>query len=173
MVPEGSVISSTQPIHASSLLVYLKDCKDFHQAKDGDGWVEQSSQHVLFGLIQKVDLPRAYVCADSKVYEASEWYICQGMRCPANTHKPSFHVNTNVTGAKRGGGTGSSGQRGNQRMPNANMDETMTEEEFYEWLQNAAQAGMFDTAAESPTSAAASNTSGSSSKKKKKGKKQW
>lgn len=51
------------------------------------------------------------------------------------------------------------------------MDETMTEEEFYEWLQNAAQAGMFDSAAESPTSAAASNTSGSSSKKKKKGKK--
>lgn len=95
------------------------------------------------------------------------------MRCPANTHKPSFHVNTNVTGAKRGGGSGSSGQRGNQRMPNANMDETMTEEEFYEWLQNAAQAGMFDSAAESPTSAAASNTSGSSSKKKKKGKKQW
>ncbi|KAF3597613.1 hypothetical protein DY000_02025810 [Brassica cretica] len=152
---------------------WCQDCKDFHQAKDGDGWVEQSSQHVLFGLIQKVDLPRAYVCADSKVYEASEWYICQGMRCPANTHKPSFHVNTNVTGAKRGGGSGSSGQRGNQRMPNANMDETMTEEEFYEWLQNAAQAGMFDSAAESPTSAAASNTSGSSSKKKKKGKKQW
>ncbi|CAF2011152.1 hypothetical protein Bca4012_079030 [Brassica carinata] len=152
---------------------WCQDCKDFHQAKDGDGWVEQSSQHVLFGLIQKVDLPRAYVCADSKVYEASEWYICQGMRCPANTHKPSFHVNTNVTGAKRGGTSGSSGQRGNQRMPNANMDETMTEEEFYEWLQNAAQAGMFDSAAESPTSAAASNTSGSSSKKKKKGKKQW
>lgn len=37
-----------------NLLLYLKDCKDFHQAKDGDGWVEQSSQHVLFGLIQKV-----------------------------------------------------------------------------------------------------------------------
>ncbi|CAH8298556.1 unnamed protein product [Eruca vesicaria subsp. sativa] len=147
---------------------WCQDCKDFHQAKDGDGWVEQSSQHVLFGLIQKVDLPRAYVCADSKVYEASEWYICQGMRCPANTHKPSFHVNTNVTGAKRGT-SGSSGQRGNQRMPNANMDETMTEEEFYEWLQNAAQAGMFDNAAESPTSA----TTASSSKKKKKGKKQW
>ncbi|KAL0889972.1 hypothetical protein Bca101_013955 [Brassica carinata] len=150
---------------------WCQDCKDFHQAKDGDGWVEQSSHHVLFGLIQKVDLPRAYVCADSKVYEASEWYICQGMRCPANTHKPSFHVNTNVTGAKRGT-SGSSGQRGNQRMPNANMDETMTEEEFYEWLQNAAQAGMFDSAAESPTSATASSTS-SSSKKKKKGKKQW
>jgi len=32
----------------------LKDCQDFHQAKDGDGWVEQSSQPFLFGLLQKV-----------------------------------------------------------------------------------------------------------------------
>lgn len=150
-------------------------------------------------------MPRAYVCADSKIYEASQWYICQvpknqslafrhykrllvflleglkcfclkkicwkGMRCPANTHKPSFHVNTNVTAAKRGT-SGSSGQRGNQKMPNANMDETMTEEEFYEWLQNAVQAGMFENASESPSSATGSSTS-SSSKKKKKGKKQW
>ncbi|KAL1190926.1 DnaJ protein ERDJ3B [Cardamine amara subsp. amara] len=151
---------------------WCQDCKEFHQAKDGDGWVEQSSQHVLFGLIQKVDMPRAYVCADSKIYEASQWYICQGMRCPANTHKPSFHVNTNVTGAKRGTSGSSSGQRGNQKMPNAtNPDETMTEEEIYEWLQNAVQAGMFDNVSVSPSSATASSSS--SSKKKKKGKKQW
>ncbi|XP_010471995.1 PREDICTED: uncharacterized protein LOC104751689 [Camelina sativa] len=151
---------------------WCQDCKEFHQAKDGDGWVEQSSQHVLFGLFQKVDMPRAYVCADSKIYEASQWYICQGMRCPANTHKPSFHVNMNATASKRGT-SGSSGQRGNQRMPNTNPDETMTEDEFYEWLQNAVQAGMFDNASESPSSATASSTSSSSSKKKKKGKKQW
>ncbi|XP_010442423.1 PREDICTED: uncharacterized protein LOC104725453 [Camelina sativa] len=151
---------------------WCQDCKEFHQAKDGDGWVEQSSQHVLFGLFQKVDMPRAYVCADSKIYEASQWYICQGMRCPANTHKPSFHVNMNATASKRGT-SGSSGQRGNQRMPNTNPDETMTEDEFYEWLQNAVQAGMFDNASESPSSAPASSTSSSSSKKKKKGKKQW
>lgn len=94
------------------------------------------------------------------------------MRCPANTHKPSFHVNMNATAAKRGP-SGSSGQKGNQRMPNANPDETMTEEEFYEWLQNAVQSGMFDNARESPSSATASSTSSSSSKKKKKGKKQW
>ncbi|XP_010482236.1 PREDICTED: uncharacterized protein LOC104760939 [Camelina sativa] len=151
---------------------WCQDCKEFHQAKDGDGWVEQSSQHVLFGLFQKVDMPRAYVCADSKIYEASQWYICQGMRCPANTHKPSFHVNMNATASKRGT-SGSSGQRGNQRMPNTNPDETMTEDEFYKWLQNAVQAGMFDNASESPSSATASSTSSSSSKKKKKGKKQW
>lgn len=96
--------------------------------------------------------------------------VVKGMRCPANTHKPSFHVNTNVTGAKRGTSGSSSGQRGNQRMPNTNPDETMTEEEFYEWLQNVVQAGMFDNVSESPSSATASS---SSSKKKKKGKKQW
>lgn len=118
----------------------LKDCKEFHQAKDGDGWVEQSSQPFFFGLLQKVcifikveeplyllywpfsaptslfcsrkgnsfslrtwkekfiikkivlvmsveafdsifymqvDSPCAYVCADSKIYDASEWYTCQ------------------------------------------------------------------------------------------------
>lgn len=124
----------------------LKDCKDFHQAKDGDGWVEQSSQPFFFGLLQKVctiihfgeilfskftvsillpspslerkkmwlnswraailyiyrwsclewsiiwnwnmillfkmmykqvDAPFAYVCADSRIYDATEWYICQ------------------------------------------------------------------------------------------------
>ncbi|CAN8255646.1 unnamed protein product [Cochlearia groenlandica] len=145
---------------------WCQDCKEYHQAKDGDGWVEQSSEHVLFGLFQKVDMPRAYVCADSKIYEASQWYICQGMRCASNTHKSSFHVNTNVTAPKRG----TSGSRGNQRMPNAKMDETMTEEELYEWLQNAAQAGMFDNVNESPSSSSSSN---SNSKKKKKGKKQW
>ncbi|PKA65702.1 Chaperone protein dnaJ 49 [Apostasia shenzhenica] len=30
-----------------------KECKDFHQAKDGDGWLEQTLQPFLFGLIQK------------------------------------------------------------------------------------------------------------------------
>ncbi|XP_038703755.1 uncharacterized protein LOC119999968 isoform X2 [Tripterygium wilfordii] len=32
---------------------WCQDCNDFHQAKDGDGWVEQSSQPFLFGLLQK------------------------------------------------------------------------------------------------------------------------
>lgn len=31
-----------------------QDCKEFHQAKDGDGWVEQSFQPVLFGMLHKV-----------------------------------------------------------------------------------------------------------------------
>ncbi|KAG6431340.1 hypothetical protein SASPL_109419 [Salvia splendens] len=75
---------------------WCQECKDFHPAKDGDGWVEQSSQPFFFGMLQQVETPSAYVCAGGKVYDATEWYICQGMRCPVNTHKPSFHVNTSV-----------------------------------------------------------------------------
>ncbi|XP_050218352.1 uncharacterized protein LOC126669078 isoform X2 [Mercurialis annua] len=163
---------------------WCQDCKDFHQAKDGDGWVEQSSQPFFFGLLQKVDIPTAYVCADSKIYNATEWYNCQGMRCPANIHKPSFHVNTSITSKHNTNKGSSSGQRSG-RMPPSNMEETMTEEEFFEWLQNAVQAGVFDnfngktSAAESPSARAgngpkSSGGGGSSgSKKKKKGKKQW
>ncbi|KAI9389865.1 hypothetical protein POPTR_008G101800v4 [Populus trichocarpa] len=159
------------------------DCKDFHQAKDGDGWVEQSSQPFLFGLLQKVDAPTAYVCADSKIYDATDWYICQGMRCPANSHKPSFHVNTSITSKHNTRKGSSSGQRSG-RMPTPNMEETMTEEELFEWLQKAVQAGEFDnyssgTSNESPSAKAGngpkSGGGGSSSgnKRKKKGKKQW
>ena len=84
------------------------------------------------------------------------------------------------------------GQRGG-RMPTPNIEETMTEEEFFEWLQNAVQTGAFDnfsgTATESPSpksgngmkspgsssggAGATATASGSSSKRKKKGKKQW
>ncbi|XP_065863869.1 uncharacterized protein [Euphorbia lathyris] len=170
---------------------WCQDCKDFHLAKDGDGWVEQSSQPFFFGWLQKVDSPSAYVCADGKIYNATEWYICQGMRCPANTHKPSFHVNTSLTTKHNMGSKGSSSGQRSGRMPTSNMDETMTEEEFFEWLQTAVQAGVFDnvggsTSAESPFSRAGNvpkNAGGSSSssgggsssgsKRKKKGKKQW
>ncbi|XP_044486649.1 uncharacterized protein LOC123211806 isoform X2 [Mangifera indica] len=161
---------------------WCQECKDYHLAKDGDGWVEQSSQPFFFGLLQKVDLPSAYVCADSKIYNATEWYICQGMRCPANTHKPSFHVNTCLTSKHSTGKGTSSGQRGGW-MPTSNLDETMTEEEFVEWLQNAVQSGLFDnfgasTSSESPTTSAGTGFKGSGAfnssgnKRKKKGKKQ-
>ncbi|KAG4970903.1 hypothetical protein JHK82_036590 [Glycine max] len=79
-----------------------------------------------------VDAPSAYVCAGSRIYDATEWYICQH----------NF-----------GKGT-SSGQRGGH-MPTPNIEETMTEEELFEWLQNAVHAGAFDnfsgTATESPS----------------------
>ncbi|KAL5983771.1 hypothetical protein ACLOJK_017862 [Asimina triloba] len=61
-----------------------------------------------------------------------------GMRCPANSHKPSFHVNTTVTSKHNNvKGTGT-GHRGGG-MPTTNMDESMTEEEFFEWLLNIVQ----------------------------------
>uniref|UniRef100_A0A0D9XDI7 J domain-containing protein n=1 Tax=Leersia perrieri TaxID=77586 RepID=A0A0D9XDI7_9ORYZ len=155
---------------------WCQDCKDFHQAKDGDGWVEQSFQPVLFGLLQKPDLPHAYVCAESNIFDVTEWFSCQGMRCPANTHKPSFHVNASL--AKQNSGKGStSAQRGGGAPNGANMDGGI-DEEFFEWLQNAVQSGMFEAFGaqnEPPSPGSGSNAKGSnsSSKKKKKGKKQW
>lgn len=154
---------------------WCQDCKDFHQAKDGDGWVEQSFQPFLFGLLHKMNMPSAYVCAESRIFDATEWFICQGMRCPPNTHKPSFHVNTSITSkSNTAKGTGSASKSGG--MPTANMDENMTEEEFFEWLQNAVQSGLFEASnpsTDSPSAKASSSKSGGSGKKKKKGKKQW
>ncbi|KAK9019922.1 hypothetical protein V6N11_054427 [Hibiscus sabdariffa] len=145
--------------------------KDFHQAKDGDGWVEQSLEPLLFGFLQRVEAPSAYVCADSKILD--------GMRCPPNTHKPTFHVNTSVTSKNSTDKGPSSGQRGGT-MPMPNLEETMTEEKLLVWLQNAVQGGMFDTcnAATSAESPFAKSGSGSKSgstngnNRKKKGKKQ-
>lgn len=168
---------------AKSKARWCQECKDFHPAKDGDGWVEQPSHPFFFGMLLKVDNPVAYVCADSRIYNATEWYICQGMRSPVNSHKPSFHVNTSVTLKNNYGKRSSSGQKGGMPMPN--MEETMTEEEFVEWLQNAVQAGMFgdfdSSTPQSPStpagstskSTSTSNGSGSGNKRKKKGKKQW
>lgn len=104
------------------------------------------------------------------------------MRSPVNTHKPSFHVNTSLT-AKHNNGKGTSpGQRG-ASMPSSsssNLEENMTEEEFFEWLQNAVQAGVFDnfagnTPSESPSATAEAGkfSKSGSSKRKKKGKKLW
>lgn len=158
---------------------WCQDCKEFHQAKDGDGWVEQSFQPVLFGMLHTPDSPHAYVCAESNIFDVTEWFSCQGMKCPANTHKPSFHVNASL--AKQGGGKGgTSGPRGGG-VPNVpNMDAGM-DEEFFEWLQNAVQSGMFETGVqgEPPSPGSESNAKGSSggggssNKKKRKGKKQW
>lgn len=105
------------------------------------------------------------------------------MRCPSNSHKPSFHVNTSITKNNYGKGPSSSQRSGG----GAAMEENMTEEEFFAWLQNAMQSGMFEdfngvspnessqTSTKNNSKTASANTSagGSSSRKKKKGKKQW
>ncbi|GFQ01255.1 Dnaj homolog subfamily c member 14 [Phtheirospermum japonicum] len=153
---------------------WCQECKDFHPAKDGDGWVEQSSQRIFFGMIQQVEVPCAYVCAGGKVYDATEWYICQGMRCPANTHKPTFQVNTSVV-AKNTTTYAKPGQRGGggSMPPPPNLEESMTEEEFFEWLQNAVQSGAFDNYSGSTSGGSNNNSSSGGGKRKKKGKKQW
>lgn len=104
------------------------------------------------------------------------------MRCPANTHKPSFHVNTSVM-SKHSNSKGPSSTHRGGGMPN--VDETMNEEEFMEWLQNAVQSGMFDNFAanggsdiptNSSTNGSASaggGTGGSNSSKRKKKGKKW
>ncbi|GKV28107.1 hypothetical protein SLEP1_g37196 [Rubroshorea leprosula] len=51
-------------------------CCQYHQAKDGDGWVEYKGS-LVFDRPQKVEIPRAFVCAESKIFDVSEWAICQ------------------------------------------------------------------------------------------------
>ncbi|XP_068663862.1 uncharacterized protein [Aristolochia californica] len=147
---------------------WCQDCKDFHQAKDGDGWVEQSFQPLLFGLLQKAHAPSAYVCTDNQIYDATAWYLCQGMRCPANTHKPSFHVNASIVSKQNNKASSSASHKDG---PSLNMDEPMTEEEFYEWLQNAVKSGMFETSnspSENTPANGASYSKSNSGKKKRK-----
>ncbi|KAF5195384.1 Dnaj-like protein [Thalictrum thalictroides] len=120
---------------------WCQDCNDFHQAKDGDGWVEQSSQPFFFGLLQKVDVPSAYICAESRIYDATEWFICQGMRCPANAHKPSFHVNTSVAskhGTTKGGNSGQRGSGGVMIVP-----ENLILKSTYNWLYSSLMSNRF------------------------------
>ncbi|XWS10724.1 hypothetical protein CRYUN_Cryun38cG0022300 [Craigia yunnanensis] len=61
---------------------WCQDCCQYHQAKDGDGWVEYKGS-LVFDRPQKVEIPRAFVCAESKVFDVSEWAICQvsGLCC--------------------------------------------------------------------------------------------
>ena len=63
-------------------------------------------------------------------------------------------------------------------MPNINIDETMTEEKFFEWLQNTMQSGAFEAGGGSPNESPSAKSGGSAKgssgvKKKRKGKKQW
>lgn len=104
--------------------------------------------------------------------------LIQAMRCAANAHKPTFQVNTNAV--TRNGRTRetNSGQRGG--IPGPNSEETMSEEEFFEWLQNAMQSGMFENlsgaTSENPSGfnspTGAGGRSSNNNNKRKKGKKQ-
>ncbi|KAK4804380.1 hypothetical protein SAY86_004197 [Trapa natans] len=116
---------------------WCQDCCQYHQAKDGDGWVEYKGS-LVFDRPQKVEIPRAFVCAESKVFDVSEWAICQGMACRPNTHRPSFHVN--MVGLER------KTQRSNSSRYPWDLDAEMMdeeEEEFELWLKQALASGLF------------------------------
>ncbi|BAF30277.1 uncharacterized protein [Oryza sativa Japonica Group] len=109
---------------------WCQDCSDFHPAKDGDGWVENK-----FSSSFK-EIPRAFVCAESKVFDVSEWATCQGMECKPNTHGPSFMVN--MVGADR-----MSQRSYSSRYPFSLNAEMIPEDEFELWLQQALASGVF------------------------------
>ncbi|XP_062011923.1 disease resistance protein RPV1-like isoform X2 [Rosa rugosa] len=115
---------------------WCQDCRQYHQAKDGDGWVEYK-RSLVFDRPQKAEIPRAFVCADSKIFDVSEWAVCQGMACRPNTHRPSFHVN--MVGLEKTQRSHSS--RFPWDLDAEMMDED--EEEFEVWLQQALASGIF------------------------------
>ncbi|XP_042501972.1 uncharacterized protein LOC122079507 isoform X2 [Macadamia integrifolia] len=116
---------------------WCQDCRQYHLAKDGDGWVEYGCS-LFFARTQKVEIPRAFVCAESKIFDVSEWAICQGMICRPNTHRPSFHVNMV--------GLGKATQRSNSSRFPWDLDAEMMveeEDEFEIWFQKALASGLF------------------------------
>ncbi|CAL1385358.1 unnamed protein product [Linum trigynum] len=115
---------------------WCQDCCQYHQAKDGDGWVEYKGS-LGFDTSVKVEIPRAFVCAESKIFDVSEWAICQGMACRPNTHRPSFHVNMVGLEKTQRSSTG----RYPWDLDAEMMDED--EEEFELWLQQALASGVF------------------------------
>ncbi|KAM3254032.1 hypothetical protein ACQJBY_047886 [Aegilops geniculata] len=110
---------------------WCQDCSQYHVAKDGDGWVENRYSASL-----KIEIPRAFVCAESKIFDVSEWATCQGMECKPNTHGPTFMVN--MVGADR------MPQRSqSSRYPFSLDAEMIPEDEFELWLQQALATGVF------------------------------
>ncbi|KAL4200708.1 hypothetical protein AMTRI_Chr02g254910 [Amborella trichopoda] len=122
---------------------WCQECSQYHQAKDGDGWVEDGLP-IYFGMAKKVDIPRAFACAESKIFDVSEWAICQGMSCRPNTHRPTFHVNTSTLGK---GVHHHQKPRESGGFTSWNLDAEMMgdedEAEFELWLQQAFAAGLF------------------------------
>uniref|UniRef100_A0A0D9Y1C9 J domain-containing protein n=1 Tax=Leersia perrieri TaxID=77586 RepID=A0A0D9Y1C9_9ORYZ len=110
---------------------WCQDCSELHPAKDGDGWVENR-----FSSSFKMEIPRAFVCAESKIFDVSEWATCQGMECKPNTHGPSFMVN--MVGADR-----MSQRSYSSRYPFSLNAEMIHEDEFELWLQQALASGVF------------------------------
>ncbi|KAG8054348.1 hypothetical protein GUJ93_ZPchr0001g32221 [Zizania palustris] len=62
------------------------DCSQYHQAKDGDGWVENG-----FSAALKMEIPRAFVRAESKIFDVSEWATCQDLEVGRNLGNTILH----------------------------------------------------------------------------------
>ncbi|URE41562.1 heat shock protein DnaJ [Musa troglodytarum] len=112
---------------------WCQDCSQYHQAKDGDGWVESGCSPVVMPP-RKVEIPRAFVCAESKIFDVSEWAICQGMACRPDTHGPTFHVNMV--------GLDTTGLRSNSSRYPWGLDAEMIDEDEL-WLQQPLASGIF------------------------------
>lgn len=108
----------------------------------------------------------------------------QGLKCPPNTHKPTFHVSTTGIGKSptRGPRSAAKGSRPpftTDDFPFSEFDNNMTEQEFFEWLQSAMASGAFNdlNGGNSPfpgkASSAAKPGATKTRGKRKKGKKQW
>ncbi|KAF8408778.1 hypothetical protein HHK36_004847 [Tetracentron sinense] len=120
-----------------------------------------TSQQFSFITFQ-VEIPRAFVCAESKIFDVSEWALCQGMSCRPNTHRPSFHVN--MVGLER------TTQRSNSSRFPWDLDAEMMEEEeeeFEMWFQQALASGLFSETSKRRKSWSPFKLP------QKKGKKQW
>ncbi|CAA7408920.1 unnamed protein product [Spirodela intermedia] len=70
---------------------WCQDCCQYHQAKDGEGWIEMGPTRFTSGA-KKVEIRRAFVCAEGKVFDVTEWATCQGVPCQANTHQATFQA---------------------------------------------------------------------------------
>ncbi|PKA66024.1 hypothetical protein AXF42_Ash010433 [Apostasia shenzhenica] len=133
----------TESIDAATLKkeYYKKTLSDLTKKKSYDEQLRKEK----FGRVaqrtcsasRQVEIPRAFVCAESKIFDVSEWAICQGVTCKPNTHKPTFHVN--MVGLEK------MEQRSDSSRYPWGLDAEMVQEddEFELWLQQALASGLF------------------------------
>eukprot|EP00897_Mesotaenium_endlicherianum_P002294 jgi/Mesen1/2092/ME000151S01349 len=143
-------------------------CKEYHGAKEGDGWVEQTSEASLFGLFTTYGKKKGFACSDGQIWDITDWFKCQGMDdCEPNSHKPTFMTRSSMgqppgssgaaggTGGKKGkgGGAGAKGRSSKPKpgpskappgMPSEAELDGMTEEELVDLVADLMASGAFD-----------------------------
>jgi hypothetical protein len=53
MIMATFYITTHNCLQMTAMFFISQDCRELHQAKDGDGWFEQSFQPILFGMLHK------------------------------------------------------------------------------------------------------------------------